>query len=186
MGGERREGWRWSRGEVKKGALGRMAGKREASVEATQEVKPPNVCFGCGQANPEGMHLPFSWNEETRRVQGVFRLGARYQGGSGMIHGGIIALILDEALGKVCRFYDARAVTAELTVEYLRPIRVDQEIHVQAHQASRQDRNLHHVGEIRDDQGKLLARGRGRFVVIDPDSYRRAAGIELPGGDGKV
>jgi len=162
-----------------------MAEKKGERVEEAQGVKPPNACFGCGEANPDGMHLPFTWNYETRRVHGVFQLGKRYQGGTGMIHGGIIAVILDEALGKVCRFDGVQAVTAELDVEYLRPIRVDQEIRVEAFQAGREDRNLHHEGEIRDSAGKLLARGRARFVIIDADKYRRTAGIEIPGNDGK-
>ncbi len=141
---------------------------------------PVNACFGCGEANAEGMHLPFERDDVARRVRGTFRLGARYQGAPGMIHGGIIALVLDEALGKACRFYDVRAVTAELTVEYLRPVKVDQEIHVEGFAVERKDRNLFLAGEIRDAEGRPLARGRGRFVVVDPEQYRRVTGIEAP------
>ena len=97
-----------------------------------------------------------------------------------MIHGGIIALVLDEALGKVCGFYDVRAVTAELNVEYLRPVKVDDEIAVEAFLVERKERNLFIEGEIRDTAGRVLARGRGRFVVVDPESYRRAAGLATP------
>ena len=83
-----------------------------------------------------------------------------------MLHGGIIALILDEAMGKLSRFEDVRAVTAELNVEYLKPIRVDQEIFVEAFQQERKGRQLYHQAEIRDGEGVVLARGRGRFVAI--------------------
>ena len=152
----------------------------EAGKEARPDGAPVNVCFGCGDANREGMHLPFSRDDAAQRVRGSFRLDARYQGAPGMIHGGIIAVVLDEALGKVCRFSDVRAVTAELTVEYLRPIKVDQEIHVEAFQVERKERNLFHTGEIRDGEGRVLARGRGRFVVVDPEKYRRTTGIRLP------
>ena len=79
-----------------------------------------------------------------------------------------IATVLDEAMGKVCRFSDARAVTAELTVEYLRPVRVDEEIQVQAFERERHDRQFYHEGEIRNTAGQLLARGRGRFVAVNP------------------
>jgi uncharacterized protein (TIGR00369 family) len=127
------------------------------------------------------MHLPFERDAAAQRVRGRFRLPARYQGAPGIIHGGIIAVVFDEALGKVNRFHDVRAVTAELTVEYLRPIRVDQEIHVEAFHVERNDRNLIHEGEIRDAEGRLLARSWGRFVAIDPETYRRAAGITVPG-----
>ena len=65
---------------------------------------PTNSCFGCGGANPRGMLLTFEQDDATQRIRGDFRLGAEYQGGGGFIHGGIIALVLDEVMGKVSRF----------------------------------------------------------------------------------
>ena len=132
---------------------------------------PENRCFGCGGANDAGMKLTFEQDMEGRRIVGKFRLGERYQGGPGFLHGGITAVLLDEALGKVCRFRALRAVTAELTVEYLRPIRVQEEIVVEGREDRLEGRNLFLVGEIRDASGRVLARGRGRFVVIDAEKY---------------
>jgi uncharacterized protein (TIGR00369 family) len=117
------------------------------------------------------MMLTFEQDDDRRRIVGKFRIGREYQGGSGYLHGGIIALLLDEAMGKACRFYGERAVTADLRVEYLRPIRVDQDIVVEGFIARREGRQLYYEGEIRDASGGLLARGQGRFVVIDPAKY---------------
>ena len=136
------------------------------------EPNPANPCFGCGDANPRGMKLAFDRDAERRRIVGRFRLGAEYQGGPGFIHGGIIATVLDEAMGKVCRFSDVRAMTAELAIEYLRPVPVDEEICVEAFETRRNGRQLFHQGEIRNAAGELLARGRGRFVVVDPAKFR--------------
>src|SRR5208282_338043 len=111
------------------------------------DPKPDNPCFGCGGANERGMKLAFESDDAARRIRGNFRVGAEYQGGSGFLHGGIIALLLDEAMGKVCRFREARAVTAELTIEYLKPIRVDQEISIEAFEVDAKGRNLFHEGE---------------------------------------
>ena len=83
-----------------------------------------------------------------------------------MAHGGIIATLLDEAMGKVCRFREVRAVTAELTVQYLKPVKVDEEIVVEGYETEIKGRNLFLVGEIRNSAGEVLAKGRGRFVVI--------------------
>jgi acyl-coenzyme A thioesterase PaaI-like protein len=98
-------------------------------------------------------------------------LGGEYQGGPGFIHGGIIAVVLDEAMGKVCRFSDVRAVTAEMSIEYKKPIRVDEEFIVEAFQESRDGRVFFIVGEIRRVSGQLLARGTGRFVAVDPLTF---------------
>jgi acyl-coenzyme A thioesterase PaaI-like protein len=135
------------------------------------EATPANHCFGCGEANPHGMKLAFERDAAKRRVRGKFRIEQKYQGGLGMLHGGIIALILDEAMGKVCRFSDVRAVTASLSVEFKKPIRVEEEISVEAFEDGRDGRSFHVVGEIRRSDGELLARGRGRFVAIQPETY---------------
>src|ERR1700683_4334750 len=132
------------------------------------EPNPTNVCFGCGGANTRGMRLRFEQDDSARRIVGNFRLGAEYQGGSGFIHGGIIATVLDEVMGKVNRFRGVRAVTAELHVEYLKPVRVDADLIVEGHEVEMTGRNLFMVGEIGDVSGTVLARGRGRFVIVDP------------------
>jgi uncharacterized protein (TIGR00369 family) len=127
---------------------------------------PTNRCFGCGGANDAGMKLTFAQDNEKRRIVGRFVLGERYQGGGGMAHGGIIATLLDEVMGKVCRFRGVRAVTAELNVEYLKPVNVENEIVVEGWETEQKGRNLFHVGEIRNVSGDVLARGKGRFVII--------------------
>ncbi len=125
-----------------------------------------NKCFGCGGDNAGGMKLTFEQDNVNRRIVGRFVLGERYQGGGGFAHGGIIALLLDEAMGKVCRFREVRAVTAELTVEYLKPVSVEKEIIIEGRETELKGRNLFLAGEIRDAEGEVLARGGGRFVVI--------------------
>jgi acyl-coenzyme A thioesterase PaaI-like protein len=49
------------------------------------------------------MKLTFEQDNASRKIVGRFVLGERYQGGAGFAHGGIITLLLDEAMGKVCR-----------------------------------------------------------------------------------
>ena len=142
-----------------------------AAATIRLDPNPKNKCFGCGGANGGGMKLAFEQDNDGRRIIGKFRLDERYQGGAGFLHGGIIAVLLDEALGKVCRFRGVRAVTAELTVEFLRPIRVGEEIEVEGREDRMEGRNLYLAGEIRDSGGSVLARGRGRFVVIDAEKY---------------
>ena len=132
------------------------------------EPNPTNKCFGCGGDNPGGMKLTFVQDNVNRRIVGRFVLGERYQGGGGSGHGGIIAVLLDEAMGKVCRFREVRAVTAELTVEYLKPVNVQQEIIVEGRETEQKGRNIFMSGEIRDTAGVVLARGKARFVIIAP------------------
>ncbi len=112
------------------------------------------------------MKLTFEQDNVNRRIVGRFVLGERYQGGAGFAHGGIIAVLLDEAMGKVCRFRQVRAVTAELTVEYLKPVDVTKEIEVEGRETEQKGRNIFMTSEIRDTAGTVLARSKARFVII--------------------
>jgi uncharacterized protein (TIGR00369 family) len=128
---------------------------------------PTNNCFGCGDRNARGMKLTFEQDDEARHIRGVFSLGAEYEGGPGFIHGGIIATVLDEAMGKVSRFRQVRAVTAELNVEYLRPVPVDRMLRVEGFELEMKGRSLLIQGEIWDAATNyLLARAKGRFVTL--------------------
>jgi uncharacterized protein (TIGR00369 family) len=130
------------------------------------EPNPANHCFGCGGANAAGMKLTFELDQDAQRSTGRFILEPRYGGGAGFAHGGIVAVLLDEAMGKISKLTDERAVTAELNIEYRKPVPVDAEIVVTGWQEEEKGRNRFRIGEIHDAQGNLLARGRGRFVVV--------------------
>jgi acyl-coenzyme A thioesterase PaaI-like protein len=138
------------------------------------EPNAANHCFGCGAANDAGMKLRFELDLDEKRTHGRFALGRNYAGGGGFAHGGIIAVVLDEAMGKLSKLTDERAVTAELSVEYRKPVPVEEEIVVQGWQTEEEGRNRFRVAEIHDMHGNLLARGKGRFVVVVPKQFTPA------------
>jgi len=138
------------------------------------EPKETNHCFGCGAANPAGMKLAFDLDFDTRRTRGSFVLGPNYAGGGGFAHGGIVAVVLDEAMGKLSKLSDERAVTAEMSVEYRKPVPVNKPIVVEGWQEEEKGRSRFRVAEIRDAQGNLLARGKGRFVIINQAHFAEA------------
>jgi len=137
------------------------------------EPKETNRCFGCGAANPAGMKLSFDLDFDVRRTRGSFTLGPNYGGGAGFAHGGIIAVVLDEAMGKLSKLADEKAVTAEMSITYAKPVPIDKPIRVEGWQEEEKGRNRFRVAEIRDLEGNLLARGTGRFVVVDPDHFAK-------------
>src|SRR5215831_14948588 len=90
-------------------------------------IKPRrNGCFACGKDNPSGMQLKFFLDESARQAICKFKLPRRYQGPPGHAHGGIIATILDEAMGKVNKLRSVVALTSEMQVEYLKPVPLQQ------------------------------------------------------------
>ena len=81
-----------------------------------------NMCFACGKDNADGMQLEFYFDVEAHKAVCQFTLGARYQGPPGHSHGGIIATILDEAMGKVNKLRNVLALTKSMNVEYKGPV----------------------------------------------------------------
>ena len=128
-----------------------------------------NYCFACGMNNPDGMRLKFTLDELRQTFVCRFRLSKRYTGPPGHCHGGIIATILDEAMGKVNKLRHVIAMTREMTVEYLKPVPLNRPLRVESREVS--VRGCQHIitAEILNENNEVLARSRGIFIAIDPE-----------------
>jgi uncharacterized protein (TIGR00369 family) len=151
--------------------------KNESKGHATKSYpQKKNFCFACGHDNPQGMHLKFT--QEGNRFVCNFRLSKRYTGPPGYCHGGIIATILDDAMSKLNKLRHVIAVTSKMTVEYIKPVPLNKPLRVESHELSKHGRRLIHVAEISDETGKLLARSKGTFIIIDPEKlFRKNANL---------
>ena len=132
-----------------------------------------NYCFACGKDNPDGMRLTFSLDLHRKRFVCDFRLGKRYTGPPGYCHGGIIATILDDAMSKLSKLREVVAATSRMTVEYLRPVPLHKPLRVESRDLGKRGRRLTRVAEIVDENGTVLARSRGVFVIISPERVFR-------------
>ena len=127
-----------------------------------------NYCFVCGQDNPQGMRLKFILNEERQTFVCHFRLSKRYIGPPGHCHGGIIASILDDAMGKVNKLHQVVALTREMTVEYLKPVPLHKPLRVEGREIEVRGKTHVNAAEILNEKDEVLARSRGIFIAIDP------------------
>src|ERR1700674_4556398 len=119
---------------------------------------PKNYCFACGPDNARGMHLKFAYDRSRKSFVCRFRLGKRYTGPPGHCHGGIIATILDEAMGKVKKIRQVIGVTSEMTVNYLKPVPLHQPLRVESREVKLEGRRHINVAEILNEKGEVLAR----------------------------
>jgi uncharacterized protein (TIGR00369 family) len=146
-----------------------MSKKSHGRGHGTRYVRlQKNYCFACGRNNPEGMHLKFSYDEERDCFVCRFRLGKRYTGPPGHTHGGIIATILDEAMGKVNKLRHVVALTSNITVDYLKPVPLNKPLRVESREVHVRGRYHTNEAEILNQKGEVLARGKGLFIAIDP------------------
>jgi uncharacterized protein (TIGR00369 family) len=140
-----------------------------------------NHCFACGHDNPQGMRLKFSLDEASRQAICHFKLSRKYTGPPGHAHGGIVATILDEAMGKVNKFRDVLALTGSMEIKYLRPVPLGQPLTVTSSEQSVDGRRHINQAEISNAKGEVLARSTGTFIAIDPEKmfarHGRPSGI---------
>ena len=127
-----------------------------------------NNCFVCGMNNPDGMRLKFTLDEVRQTFICRFRLGKRYTGPPGHAHGGIIATILDDAMGKVNKLRHVVALTSQITVDYLKPVPLNKPLRVESREVRVRGRRHINMAEILNPKGEVLARSRGLFIAIDP------------------
>lgn len=93
------------------------------------EVTYDNRCFGCGSLNEEGLRMRFQPLEPGVSAA-EYTVPARYQGWAGVVHGGVVALILDEAVGWAAWHAGHSGVTGKLEVRYRLPLLVGERIRV--------------------------------------------------------
>ncbi len=79
-----------------------------------------DYCFACGEKNPIGLHLKIIDTENGVKTE--FIPIKEYEGYKGILHGGIIATILDEMVAWACIKKGYIGVTAELNIKYKRPM----------------------------------------------------------------
>jgi uncharacterized protein (TIGR00369 family) len=150
-------------------AAKKRAAKKHETGHDTRYIKlQKNYCFVCGKDNPDSMKLRFTYDEERDCFVCRFRLGKRYTGPPGHAHGGIIATILDEAMGKVNKLRHVVAVTSEMTVNYLKPVPLRQPLRVESREVKVKGRKHINMAEILNEKGDVLARSQGLFIAIDP------------------
>jgi uncharacterized protein (TIGR00369 family) len=142
---------------------------KHAHPEISARSWQRNRCFGCGAANPGGLQLQFVLSPAGRSYLCEFELSAQFGGPPGHAHGGIIATILDEAMGKANKLKGKVALTRRLEVDYLRPVPLDQPLVAEGRISRVRGRTLYNRAELRNANGVVLARSRGKFMTIDAE-----------------
>ena len=126
-----------------------------------------NRCFGCGQANPKGLHLEFLLAED-HSVVSLATVPDTFEGPVGYVHGGIIATLLDEAMSKSIRVGGFIAMTRHMEVEYLRPVPSGANVRLEGRLSRNEGRKHWAEAKILDADGTTLARGKGLFIEVKP------------------
>ena len=132
----------------------------------TISPKAGNHCFGCGADNPSGLKLTFEGDPAEDRVWVEFQ-PLPFMGGSiGMMHGGFIALLLDEASSKVLWLQDKQGVTRNIEVSYEKPVPLVHPIRIEANLTNQEGRKYFIEAQILNSNGDVLAKSSALFLTL--------------------
>jgi uncharacterized protein (TIGR00369 family) len=124
-----------------------------------------NRCFGCGPANPAGLHLEFLLAADDSVVC-LAAIPNIFEGPRGIVHGGIVATLLDETMSKAVRAKGLTALTRKMEIEYLHPVPSGAPIRMEGRVLRCEDRKHWTEARILDEKGTVLATGSGLFIAF--------------------
>ena len=136
---------------------------RSDRTEIIFESEEPRTCFGCGPDNPKGLRLRFF--ETADGVEVDYVAPEHVNGAAGVVHGGIQATLLDEALCMTAYAKeDTPVVTGELTVRYMAPLPTETPLLIRSKITERRGRSFFAEAEILvAGTEEVLTRGRARL-----------------------
>jgi uncharacterized protein (TIGR00369 family) len=118
-------------------------------------------CFVCGKNNQDGLRLEFRTDGERGEAEAEIAFPERFQGWEHIVHGGLLAAVLDEAMIKAAWTRGLRSVTGEITVRYVKPVRVGEHYRL--------------IGRVTGSRGKIVL-AEGELVGRDGEAAARATG----------
>lgn len=138
---------------------------RENGNQARVGASLQNTCFACGPDNPHGLRLRFEIGETgelvTEWIPGVFTEGFR-----GIVHGGIVSTVLDEAMSKAVAAAGVSALTAELRVRLRHHVPSRSFVQVRGWINSQTTRLIRTEAAITNSEGIELAHAWASFLTV--------------------
>jgi acyl-coenzyme A thioesterase PaaI-like protein len=132
-------------------------------------VLSSSSCFGCGSGNALGLRMKFC--SDGRSVASSLVVPEHLCGWRQVVHGGIVATILDEIMGWSAIYLMKKvALTKRLTVDYLKPTPVNQALFVEGRVADQPDaRHVVIQAAIHTPDNEISARSEGLFTLFPLD-----------------
>ncbi len=124
-----------------------------------------DTCFACGRQNPDGLQLPIVADEQGARFE-RYVIAERYQGWHGIVHGGIVATLLDELMAWSVKSRGYNTVTAEMSVRFRKPVPVGKEISGSGWITGEEGRIVYTKSRLVDSAGVVLAEATGKLWKV--------------------
>jgi acyl-coenzyme A thioesterase PaaI-like protein len=135
-------------------------------LTAAKSVQPQlnSNCIACGPENLRGLKLEFQTRPEGV-ASAVWDTSADWEGFKGVIHGGILTTVLDEAMAKAVLAASLAGFTCELKVRFRRVVETGETLQVRGWLVSRDRRKLMTEATLCGAGGKERAHAWATFLT---------------------
>ena len=134
--------------------------------EMVMDIVNIHNCYGCGKDNPVGLRLNISHIGDKSHIE--FEVKPQYCGYPGVLHGGLAAVLFDEAMFHAIAKSGIEAVTASMNIEYISPAFEGHILECEGEIENRDGRKIDVVATLTDKaSGRIIAKARGRFLEVD-------------------
>jgi acyl-coenzyme A thioesterase PaaI-like protein len=156
-----------------------LAQSADQEVLAAVRAREHPDCLLCGAGDPLGLELAFAVQADGS-VLAAFACRSFLAGYPGMVHGGIVAALLDAAMTNALFARGLVGVTAELTLRFLAPLRLDRPARVRAALIAAQTHSLYCLQAELEQDGQRVARATAKFLGEGPRRAVTLAGESPP------
>lgn len=114
-----------------------------------------DMCFACGRSNPIGLKLQFQFDGEDYIT--TFNVQPEHQGWAGIVHGGLLATVLDEAMARLLWEKEISAITGRLEVRYHKPVEIGDSLQIRGRITRRRPPVVETAAEATNPDGAVVA-----------------------------
>ena len=144
------------------------------------ELPHTSGCLVCGRDNPHGLHLHLHVDDTTGRVETTFTPKPHHIGFEGIVHGGVLATVLDEAMVWAATWRGRRfCVCGEMTVRFRQSPPIGRPLRIMAEVTQERVRLVQTTGSAIDKAGSTVATASGKYVPLDDARHRAFAATFL-------
>jgi acyl-coenzyme A thioesterase PaaI-like protein len=122
-------------------------------------------CFGCGQNNPMGLKLHFIIDGETIRAE--FTPDKLHQGWPGLLHGGILGCLLDEAMSNIAYATGNTCLTASIEIRLRQPVKVEAPLVITAWITRHRKKLIETAGKVAFKDGTIVAESTAKQFIAE-------------------
>ncbi len=131
-----------------------------------KEFRDDRVCFVCGEKNPIGLKLELRTDPDRGESAAEVTFAKHLQGWAGIVHGGFVAAVLDEAMIYAAGAKGLKCVTAEITVRYVKPASTGVAYALKGRFVEDKGRIVLAESALLDPKGLVIARATGKLFKV--------------------